>query len=84
MYVPFRTRKGDPNRKRSSVISQLRWLVETVLGQLSERYVIKRPGVETCGISIPSPPRRFSHTMAVWLCRPVRDSGLQFAQILAA
>lgn len=85
LYVPFRTRKGDPHRKLSSVISQLRWLVETVLGQLSERYHLKRLRCRDLWHLQGRIHRAvLSHTLAVWLCRQSGIHGLQFAKLVAA
>lgn len=85
LYVPFRRKKGDPHPKLSSVLSQLRWLIETVLGQLTDRYHLKRLRCRDLGHLQGRIHRAvLSHTVAVWLCRQSGVPGLQFARLLAA
>jgi hypothetical protein len=42
LVAPFRHRKQDPTPERSRALSRLRQRVETTIGQLTERYHLKR------------------------------------------
>lgn len=42
LLAPYRKASGDPNPKQSGVLSRVRQRIESVFGQLCERYTIKR------------------------------------------
>ncbi len=42
LLAPYSSKKRDPNPKKSSFLSQLRYRIDTVFSQLTERYSIKR------------------------------------------
>jgi hypothetical protein len=42
LLAPFSSKKRDPNPKRSAFLSRLRYRIDTVFSQLTERYSIKR------------------------------------------
>jgi hypothetical protein len=42
LYAPFSSKAKDRDRERSTALSRDRWLIETVQGQLAERYEVKR------------------------------------------
>jgi hypothetical protein len=42
LLAPFRKRSRDPDRARSFHLSRIRYRIDTVFGQLSERYGVKR------------------------------------------
>jgi hypothetical protein len=42
LAASYRTNKHDPNPKRSACLRQLRYRIDTVFSQLTERYPIKR------------------------------------------
>jgi hypothetical protein len=84
-HAPFNTRKHDPNPRLSRLLSQLRWLVETVQGQLADRYGIKHTRTRDLWHLQHRIIRKIlSHTVAIRLCRDVGIAALRFAQLLAA
>ena len=42
LLAPFQTKKHDPDPARSRRLARVRWIIETVFGQLAERYHVKR------------------------------------------
>lgn len=42
LVARYASRSKDPNPSRSAFLSKLRYRIDTVLGQLTERYTIKR------------------------------------------
>ncbi len=85
LYAPFRTKTKDPSPKTSHIISKLRWLIETVQGQLAERYGIKQTKARDLWHLQNRILRKvLGHTVAVWLCRSFGHPPLQFAALLAA
>ena len=42
LVAPYRTARRDPDRAVSRFLSRIRYRIETVFGQLSERYGVKR------------------------------------------
>jgi hypothetical protein len=84
-HAPFQTRKYDPNPRLSHLLSQLRWLIETVQGQLAERYGIKHTKTRDLWHLQHRIIRKvLSHTAAIRLCRDVGVEALRFAELLAA
>jgi hypothetical protein len=84
-HAPFNTRKHDPNPRSSRSLSQLRWLVETVQGQLADRYGIKHTKTRDLWHLQHRIIRKIlSHTVAIRLCRDVGIEALRFAELLAA
>lgn len=85
LHTPFRSKSKDKDPVRSRLISKLRWLVETVLGQLAERFDIKRTKARDLWHFQHRIIRKvLSHTVAIHLCRAVGLPPLQFASLLAA
>ena len=51
LLAPYFSKKRDPTPKKSALLSRLRYRIDTVFSQLTERYSIKRVcGRATCGI----------------------------------
>jgi hypothetical protein len=85
LYAPFNTRKHDKDPKLSRLLSSLRYFVETVQGQLADRYHIKRTKVKDLWHLQHRITRKIlSHTAAAWLCRQAGVPSLRFARLLAA
>ena len=42
LLAPYRTKKRDPYPQRSAFLSRLRYRIDTVFSQLTERYCVKR------------------------------------------
>jgi len=42
LLAPYSSKKKDPTPKRSAFLSRLRYRIDTVFSQLSERYCVKR------------------------------------------
>ena len=42
LAAPYRTKKRDPDPERSALLSRLRYRIDTVFSQLTERYRVKR------------------------------------------
>jgi DDE family transposase len=42
LLAPYRTKKHDPRPERSTFLSRLRYRIDTVFSQLTERYSVKR------------------------------------------
>jgi len=42
LAAPYRTKKRDPDPERSAFLSRLRYRIDTVFSQLTERYHVKR------------------------------------------
>jgi DDE family transposase len=45
LLAPYRSKKHDPHPQRSAFLSRLRYRIDTVFSQLTERYCIKRESV---------------------------------------
>jgi hypothetical protein len=84
-YAPFQTRKYDPNPQLTRLLSRLRWLIETVQGQLAERFAMKSTRTRDLWHLEHRIIRKIlSHTAAIQLCRDVGVEALRFAKLLAA
>jgi Transposase DDE domain len=84
-YAPFNTRKHDPNPRQSRLLSSLRYFVETVQGQLAERYRMKQTKTRKLWHFQHRIIRKIlSHTVAVWLCRQAGIPSLRLAELMAA
>src|SRR5262249_42584224 len=85
LLAPYQTRKHDPDPARSRRLGRPRWRVETVNGQLADRYRAKRLWVKDLGRLCHRLIRKvFSHTVAVWLNVTAGLPPLRFADLLAA
>jgi|SRR5215211_1379291 len=85
LYAPFSSRAKDRDKARSTALSRERWLIETVQGQLAERYEVKRVRARDLWHLCHRLIRKvLSHTVAVMLCVRSRVPPLQFSRLLAA
>jgi hypothetical protein len=81
----FKNRKNDPDPERSTALSKERWLIETVQGQLAERYDIKKVRARDAWHLCHRVTRKvLSHTVALMLCVRSWLPPLQFSKLLAA
>jgi hypothetical protein len=51
LLAPHSSKKRDPAPRKSAFLSRLRYRIDAVFSQLTERYSIKRCGRATCGSS---------------------------------
>lgn len=83
LLAPFRTKKHDPNPDHSRQLSRVRWTIETMLSQWTERFQGKRTWARDLWHLCHRVIRKvLSHTIAVWLCRRHGLPTLQFSQLL--
>jgi hypothetical protein len=84
LHAPYSSKAKDPDPARSTALSQERWLIETVQGQLAERYEVKRVRARDLWHLCHRVTRKvLSHTVAVMLCVRSWLPPLQFARLLA-
>lgn len=83
LLAPYHKRKRDPDPARSRRLSRPRWRIETVNGQLADRYQSKRLWARDlwhlCHRII---RKALCHTVAVWLNRMAGLPTLRFADLL--
>jgi Transposase DDE domain len=85
LHAAFSSRKKDPDPDWSAALSRERWLVETVQGQLAERYDVKRVRARDLWHLCHRVTRKvLSHTVAIMLRTRSWLPPLQFARLLAA
>jgi len=85
LLAPYQTRKHDPDPARSRRLSGPRWRVETVNGQLADRYRAKRVWARDLWHLCHRVIRKaLSHTVAVCLSVTAGLPPLRFADLLAA
>ena len=84
-HAAFHSRKKGPDPDWARALSRERWLIETVQGQLAERYEVKRVRARDVWHLAHRVTRKvLSHTVAIMLCVRSRVPPLQFARLLAA
>jgi hypothetical protein len=85
LHAPCSSRSKGPDPARSAAMSQERWLIEAVRGQLAGRYELKRVRARDLWHLCHRVARKvLSHTVAVMLCVRSRVPPLRFARLLAA
>jgi len=85
LLAPYQSRKRDPNPGRSRQLSGPRWRVETVNGQLADRYRVKRLWARDLWHLCHRVIRKvLCHTVAVWLNVTAGLAPLRFADLLGA
>jgi Transposase DDE domain len=85
LHAAFHSRKKGPDPGRATALSRERWLIETVQGQLAERYDVKRVRARGLWHLCHRVARKvLSHTVAVMLRVRSRVPPLQFSRLLAA
>ncbi len=68
LLAPYKTKKNDPDPARSAGLRAARWIIETVFGQLAERFGVKRVRARDLWHLAHRVIRKIlSHTIAVWL-----------------
>jgi len=84
MLVPFKKRRYDPTPQRSHAISSIRYRIETVFSQLTERFSIKRMWArDMWHLSSRLLRKVLAHTVGVVLNRAEGNEPLRLAELLA-
>jgi hypothetical protein len=82
LLAPYKSKQRDPQPERSRQLRGLHWLIETVNGQLAERFHVKRTWAKDLWHLCSRMLRKIlSHTVAAWVnvCRGHRP--LDFASL---
>jgi hypothetical protein len=83
LLAPFRKAKSDPDPERSRRISSIRYRIETVFGQLCERFRIKRVWArDLWHLSSRLLRKVLAHTAAIILNRAQGNEPLRLAELL--
>lgn len=83
LLAPFRKAKSDPAPERSRAISSIRYRIETVFGQLCERFRIKRVWArDLWHLSSRLLRKVLAHTAAIILNRAQGNEPLRLAELL--
>lgn len=83
LLAPFRQAKRDPDPARSHYLSHIRYRIETVFGQLVERYQIKRVRARDLWHACSRLLRKvLSHTVALLLNHQIGNPPRQLARLL--
>ena len=83
LLAPYRNKKRDPNPQRSAYLSRLRYRIDTVFSQLTERYRIKRVWAKDLWHLAGRLLRKvLSHTIAFLLNHRIGNQPLQLARLL--
>jgi hypothetical protein len=83
LLAPYRTKKRDPDPERSAFLSRLRYRIDTVFSQLTERYSIKRVWAKDPWHLAGRLLRKvLSHTIAYLLNHRAGNRPLQLARLL--
>jgi hypothetical protein len=83
LAASYRTKKHDPNPKRSAFLSRLRYRIDTVFSQLTERYSIKRVWAKDLWHLTARLLRKvLSHTVAFLLNHQMGNQPLQLSKLL--
>ena len=84
LVAPYSSRKRDPAPKRSAFLSRLRYRIDTVFSQLTERYCVKRVWARDMWHLASGLLRKIlSHTVALLLNhRSLGNPPLQLSKLL--
>ena len=83
LAAPYRTKKRGPNPKRSALLSRLRYRIDTVFSQLTERYSVKRVWARDLWHLASRLLRKvLSHTVAILLNHRMGNQPLQLSKLL--
>ena len=83
LLAPYRNKKRDPNPQRSAYLSRLRYRIDTIFSQLTERYRIKRVWAKDLWHLAGRLLRKvLSHTIAFLLNHRIGNQPLQLARLL--
>lgn len=84
LVAPFRWASRDPHPKQSSQLSRVRYRIDTVFGQLVDRYHIKRVWARDTWHLVSRLLRKvLSHTIAFLLNQAQGNQPLRLAELLA-
>jgi hypothetical protein len=83
LLAPYSSKKREPNPKRSAFLSRLRYRIDTVFSQLTERYSIKRVWARDLWHLASRLLRKvLSHTVAFLLNHQLGNQPLQLSKLL--
>jgi hypothetical protein len=84
LLAPYSSKKRDPNPKTSAFLSRLRYRIDTVFSQLTERYCVKRVWTPDMWHLVTRLLRKvLSHTVAFLLNHKLLDNPpLQLSKLL--
>lgn len=83
LVAPYSSKKRDPHPKRSAFLSRLRYRIDTVFSQLTERYSVKRVRARDLWHLTSRLLRKvLSHTVAFVLNHQVGNPPLQLSKLL--
>jgi hypothetical protein len=83
LLAPYRSKKYDPHPQRSAYLSRIRYRIDTVFSQLTERYCIKRVWAKDFWHLAGRLLRKvLSHTVAFLLNHRAGNRSLQLSQLL--
>jgi hypothetical protein len=83
LLAPYRSKKRDPAPKRSAFLSLVRYQIDTVFSQLTERYSVKRVWAKDLWHLVGRLLRKvLSHTVAFLLNHRAGNRPLQLARLL--
>jgi hypothetical protein len=83
LLAPFRSKRHDPQPQRSRLLRGLHWMIETVNGQLAERFHGKRTWAKDLWHLCSRILRKIlSHTVAAWINVSLGHRPLDFASLV--
>lgn len=83
LLAPYKTRTHDPDPARSARLRATRWIIETVFGQLAERFSVKKIRARDLWHLAHRTIRKvLGHTVAIWLAALSGHPPLQFENLL--
>jgi hypothetical protein len=83
LAAPYRTKKGDPRPEKNAFLSRLRYRIDTVFSQLTERYRVKRVWARDLWHLASRLLRKvLSHTVAFLLNDRMGNQPLQLSKLL--
>ena len=83
LLAPYSSKKLDPNPKKSAFLSRLRYRIDPVFSQLTERYCVKKVWArDTWHLASRLLRKVLSHTVAFLLNHQIGNSPLQLSKLL--
>ena len=83
LLAPYSSKKRDPDPQRSAFLSRLRYRIDTVFSQLTERYSVKRVWARDLWHLASRLLRKvLSHTVAILLNHQMGNPPLQLSKLL--
>jgi hypothetical protein len=84
LLTPYSSKKGDPHPEKSAFLHRLRYRIDTVFSQLTERYSVKRVWARDLWHLAGRLLRKvLSHTIAFLLNHQAGNPPLQLSKLLA-